>query len=159
MSDAEPTKPFPIESVPWEEWSEGARFGSRLRRLGKFGGASHIGVLVEELPPGKQSTPLHYHTAEEEQLMILAGQATLRLGDERYPMKAGDYVVFPAGQKLGHALVNESDETCRFLMIGERNPNDVCIYPESNKIYIQQTREVYDKSAVRDYWDGEDMGG
>lgn len=159
MSDAEATKPFSIDSVPWEEWSEGERFGSRVRRIGKAGGASHVGVLVEELPPGKQSSPLHYHTAEEEQLMILAGEATLRLGDERYLMKAGDYVVFPAGQKLGHALVNESDETCRFLMIGERDPNDVCIYPDSNKIYSRQTGETYDKSAVRDYWDGEDTGG
>ena len=158
MRDTEPTKPFSIESMPWEEWSEGERFGSRVRRLGKFGGASHVGVLVEELPPGKQSSPLHYHTAEEEQLLILAGAATLRLGDERYPMKTGDYVVFPAGQKLGHALVNESNETCRFLMIGERNPDDVCIYPDSNKVFIRQTGEVYDKSAVRDYWDGEDVG-
>ena len=159
MTDAEPTKPFSIESVPWEEWSEGARFGSRVRRLGKFGGASHVGVLVEELPPGKQSSPLHDHTAEEEQLMILAGEAILRLGGERHPMKAGDYAVFPAGQTLGHALVNESEAVCRFLMIGERNPNDVCIYPESNKLFIRQTGEVYDKSAVRDYWDGEDTGG
>ena len=160
MSEPQATKPFSIESVPWEEWSKGARFGSRLRRLGKFGGASHVGVLIEELPPGKQSCPLHYHMAEEEQLMILAGEATLRLGAQRYLMKAGDYVVFPAGQKLGHCLVNESDAVCRFLIIGEDKPdNDVCVYPDSNKVLVPQTGEVYDKSAVRSYWDGEDIGG
>jgi len=156
---SETTKPFSIESVPWHEWSRGSRFGSRVRRIGKFGGASHVGVLIEELPPGKQSCPLHYHIEEEEQMMILAGEATLRLGDERYTVRAGDYVVFPAGQKLGHCLVNESDAVCRFLMIGESRPNDVCVYPDSNKVLVPQTGEIYDKSAVRDYWDGEAIDG
>lgn len=91
--------------------------------------------------------------------MILAGEATLRLGAERYLVKAGDYVVFPAGQKLGHCLVNESDEVCRFLMIGERKENDVCVYPDSNKVLVPQTGEIYDKSVVRDYWDGEAIDG
>ncbi|HLZ67081.1 MAG TPA: cupin domain-containing protein [Aliidongia sp.] len=158
MSDSETTKPFAIESVPWEEWSEGTKFGSRLRRLGKFGGASHVGVVMEELAPGMQSSPLHYHMLEEEHLMMLAGRATLRLGDQRYALSAGDYVVFPAGQKAGHALVNDSDEVCRFLMIGERNPNEVCVYPDSNKVLVCLTDELYDKSAVRNYWAGEDTG-
>ncbi|GGF16096.1 hypothetical protein GCM10011611_22320 [Aliidongia dinghuensis] len=159
MSEPQATKPFSIESVPWEEWSKGARFGSRVRRIGKFGGASHVGVLIEELLPGKQSCPLHYHAEEEEQMMILAGEATLRLGDERYKVKAGDYVVFPAGQKLGHCLINESDAVCRFLMIGESKPNDVCVYPDSNKVLVPQTGEIYVKSETRDYWYGEDIGG
>jgi len=39
-------------------------------------------------------------------VLILEGQATLLLGDERHAMKEGDYVCFPAGQKTGHSILN-----------------------------------------------------
>ena len=111
---------------------------------------------MEELAPGKQSAPLHWHSLEEEHMWFLEGRATLRLGDERYDVKAGDYVCFPAGQRAGHALVNDSDAPCRFLIIGERNQNDVCIYPDSNKIYMRSVGEVFPLNAKVEYWDGED---
>ena len=161
MSDvpiAEPkvTAPFKIESVPWQEFSRGGRFGSRYRALGEFGGCSHVGVAIEELPPGKQSCPAHFHMLEEEQMWILDGRATLRLGEKTYQVSAGDYVVFPAGQKAGHCLINTSDAVCRFLIIGERNPNDVMVYPDSDKVRVRALDENYRRSARMAYWDGED---
>jgi uncharacterized cupin superfamily protein len=128
--------PFNVDEVPWDEWSEGIRFGSRVKRLGKHGGGSRVGVLIEELAPHKQSVPLHWHSREEEHIWVLAGRATLRLGDARHPIKAGDYVCFPAGRALGHCMVNDSDEPCRYLVIGERSPDDVCVYPDSGKVLI-----------------------
>ena len=149
------SEPFSIEQVPWEEWSEGSRFGSRVRRLGKFGGGSHVGVIMEELPPGQQSVPAHFHMLEEEHLLMLEGRATLRLGEKRYELSAGDYVCFPAGQKAGHALINNSDAPCRFLMIGEDNPNEVVVYTDSGKVGVRLTGERYRQSATMNYWDGE----
>jgi uncharacterized cupin superfamily protein len=148
-------RPFSIEDVPWEEWSEGRRFGSRAKALGRFGGCSHFGVIMEELPPGMQSSPFHYHTQEEEHIWILSGTVTLRLGGERLTLKEGDYIVFPAGQPVGHTLINETNKPCRFLVIGERNANDVCVYPDSGKILVRSVGEIYDKNATKDYWDGE----
>jgi uncharacterized cupin superfamily protein len=153
------TKPFAVEAVPWEEWSEGARFGGRVRHLTRFGGGSRVGVLIEELPPGKQSAPAHYHLLEEEHMLVLEGRATLRLGDKTYEVSAGDFVCFPAGQKAGHCLINNGDAPCRFLMIGERNPNDVCVYTDSGKVLVGGTGEIYDKSATLDYWAREKTGG
>jgi uncharacterized cupin superfamily protein len=43
-------------------------------------------------------------------------------------------------------------------MIGERNPDDVCVYPHSNKMAVSalKTRDdVFDMSGTRGYWDGE----
>jgi uncharacterized cupin superfamily protein len=43
-------------------------------------------------------------------------------------------------------------------MIGERNPNDVCVYPDSNKMSVRALRtdrSLFDMSAVRSYLDGE----
>ena len=46
---------------------------------------------------------------DEEHLLILEGRSTLPVGDKPYELEPGSYVVIPAGQKAGHALVNETD--------------------------------------------------
>lgn len=151
-------EPFPVEDAPWTDWARGERFGGRKRRLGAFGGGSRVGVVMEELSPGRQSCPAHYHMLEEEHLLALEGRATLRLGTRTYALSAGDYVCFPAGQKAAHALVNDGDAPFRYLMIGERNPNDVIVYPDSGKVAVRSIGEIYDRSATMGYWDGEDPG-
>ena len=115
-----------------------------------------MGVCMEELAPGKQTYPSHYHMLEEEHLLILEGKATLRLGEETYDLSAGDFTCFPAGQKAGHTLVNNTDSVCRYLIIGERNPNDVVVYTDSGRVGVRLTGEGYRKSATLDYWEGED---
>jgi uncharacterized cupin superfamily protein len=91
---------------------------------------------------------------EEEHVYILEGALTLVLGDGSYEMSAGDYVCFPAGQKAGHALVNRGDATCWYLIIGERNPNDVVVFTELGRVSVRLTGEGYRKSATMDYWEG-----
>ena len=157
MSEEKPRGPRAIDSVPWTEWSEGVRFGSRYRVLSDTrNDGRKIGVSYEELPPGKQSCPFHYHMVEEEHIVALEGEATLRLGEARYKIKAGDYVGFPAAERAGHCLINESDKPFRFLMIGDRAENEVCVYPDSGKIMIYNLgRQIVREGERLDYWDGE----
>ncbi len=149
-------EPFSTDDVPWEDYSRGERFGIRFRQLGEFGGGSHVGVCMEIIEPGKQSYPAHYHMLEEEHLLVLEGQVTLHLGDNSHEMSAGDYVCFPAGQKAGHTLVNNSKAPCRYVIIGERNPNDVIVYTDSGRVSVRLTGEGYRESATMDYWEGEE---
>jgi len=79
---------------------------------------------------------------------------TLRLGDRRFSLACGYYVCFPAGQKLGHALINETDEPCRYLVFGNPQPHDVAVYPDSGRVSVKLTGEGYRQSATMDYWDG-----
>lgn len=153
------SEPFDAALAPVEIFAQGERFGSSFRHLSSFGGGDHVGVALEELPPGKETNPSHYHMLEEEHVYILAGELTLKLGDRTYVMKAGHYVCFPAGQKVGHSMYNHTAATYRYLIIGERNPNDVIVYPESNRVSVRLTGEGYSKSAVMDYWEGIDMAG
>jgi len=147
-------EPFRIEDVPWEEWSKGEKLGSRDRSLGKFGGGSHVGVQLEELPPGKQSNLVHYHMLEEEHVFVLDGEVTLILGSKEYELRAGHYVCFPAGQKVGHALINRGSQNCRYLVIGENNPSDVCVYPETDRVGVRLLKDGFHLSARMDYWEG-----
>jgi hypothetical protein len=61
MSTAKIALPKPISSldVAWEEWSEIPRFGVRYRHLtlAAVGEDYCVGVAIEELRPGKQSSP------------------------------------------------------------------------------------------------------
>ena len=147
--------PFSVEDVPWEEYSHGERFGTRFRQLGEYGGCSHVGVCMEEIAPGRQAYVAHYHLLEEEQLLVLEGRPTRRLGERRIPMEPGSYVVFPAGQKAGHALVNETDEPVRYLIIGERNPDEVTVHTDTGRVGVRLVGEGYRMGDRVDYWDGE----
>ena len=158
MTDKPAFPPITSENVAWEPFERG-HFGSRFRHLTRavMGDRPyHVGVAIEELPPGKQSCPFHFHMLEEEHLYVLEGECTLRLGSERLRFKAGDYAVFPAGEKTGHCLINETDKPCRYIVIGENNPNESCVYPDSNKVSSRWLGERYDRAAQRDYWDGEE---
>ena len=148
-------EPFKTDAVPWETYQRGERFGCRTKALGEFGGASHVGVLLEELEPGKQACPNHYHLLEEEHLYLIQGTLELRLGPHKYSMSAGDYVCFPAGQKAGHSIINVGTTTARYMLIGEKNPHDVMIYPDSGRVGVRLMGEGYKRSATMDYWEGE----
>jgi len=148
-------EPFSVDSIHCQEFSRGERFACRTRALGEFGGGTHVGVCLEELPPGKSDCPAHYHYLEEEHLYVLAGSLSLRLGERTYTLSAGSYVCFPAGQKVGHSIVNTGSTVARYLVIGERNPHDVIVYTDSGRVGVRLTGEGYRKSATMEYWEGE----
>lgn len=152
-----PERPIAIDSIPVEEWSEGVRYGGRTQVLSNTrNDRRKIGIAIEVVPPGKQTCPFHYHMVEEEHIVALEGEATLRLGDERYLIKAGDYVCFPAGQRVGHCIVNDRAAPFKFMIIGDRAPNEVCVYPDSGKIMIYNLgRLILPEGESLDYWKGE----
>jgi uncharacterized cupin superfamily protein len=163
-SESTPVKahpPISSRDVAWEEQTPvGTRFGGRAKHLtsAAVGPSYRVGMLIEAPGPGQRLAPLHYHMLEEEHALILEGRVTLLLGEERYEMKAGEYICFPAGRKIGHSFMNSGSEPCSYLMIGERNANDVCVYPDSNKVMVRALRsedDIFDMSAVRTYWQGE----
>jgi uncharacterized cupin superfamily protein len=156
-------KPISTRDVAWTEWSDAPRFATRYQHLSMAvrGKDYRVGVAIEELPPGSQSAPAHYHIFEEEHVYMLEGALTVRIGDDRYEMKAGDYVCFPAGQWAGHCLINTSGAACRYVVVGERHPNEVAVYTDSNKVMVRAAggwRAILDLAATRGYWDGEETG-
>ena len=157
---AKPKPPISAHDVAWDEWRLGPGFVDRNRHLTRaaVGETYRVGILIEGPPPGMRCAPRHYHMLEEEHALILEGQVTLLLGDERHDMQAGDYVCFPAGLKVGHSFMNSGAGPCSYLMIGEHNPNDVCVMPDSNKMVVRALRtkdSIFDMAGVRKYLDGE----
>lgn len=162
MTETRRHTPIPTGDLPWTVFDDVPNFGVRYRHLSlaALGEDYRIGVTIEELPPGMRTAPAHYHIFEEEHVYVLEGTPTLRLGDRRHRMKPGDYVCFPAGQKAGHCLVNETDAACRYVIIGENDPDEVVVYTDSNKVLVRALgrRALFDLAATRGYWDGEATG-
>jgi len=158
--DTVPLKPISSNDVGWEEHAAGPRFGVRRRDLTRAvgGGACRIRVAIEELDPGRQNAPAQYHMLEEQHVYVLDGTLTVRLGGEAYTMRPGDYACFPAGQRLGHCLLNNGDGACRYVRMAERNPNEVIVHSDSGKALVRALGAILDLTARRGYWDGEDTG-
>lgn len=53
-----------------------------------------IGIRVEELPPGGHSSIHHFHSLEEEHIIILEGASTQILGEDNIPLKKGGSCLF-----------------------------------------------------------------
>ncbi len=146
-------EPFPISEVPWNDFARGERFALCYQHLSSFGGGTQISISNEILPPGKQANQAHYHLLEEEHLLVLEGVLTLRLGELTHLMQAGDYVCFPAGQKVGHSIYNHTDAPCRYLVIGNPNPHDVAVHTDTGRVSVKLTGEGYRQSSTMGYWD------
>ncbi|MBM3567964.1 MAG: cupin domain-containing protein [Alphaproteobacteria bacterium] len=98
-------------------------------KLGDAAGLTQFGVNLLRLPPGAWSSQRHWHTAEDEFVYILSGEAVLvtDAGDEI--LRAGDCAGFKAGDKDGHCLQNRSEREVLALEIGSRVKGTAAFYP------------------------------
>jgi uncharacterized cupin superfamily protein len=64
-------------------------------------------------------------------------------------------VARPAGTSVAHAF-RAGDGGLSLLMYGTREPNDVCFYPRSGKVYFVGLGLVARIGEPVDYWDGEE---
>ena len=65
------------------------------------------------VPPGSGPPP-HIHSREEESFLVLEGEMTFQLGDERFVVGEGTFLNMPIGSL--HCFRNESDTTARLLI-------------------------------------------
>jgi uncharacterized cupin superfamily protein len=123
------------------------------RELGRAAGSLRTGLNHVDLSPGALSSPFHCHSAEEELFVVLDGEGTLLLGDERIPVRRGHVVARPPGTRVAHAF-EAGDRGLTFLAYGTRESNDIAYYPRSQKIYFRGVG-LMTRVEKLDYWDGE----
>jgi len=126
-----------IYTEEWERTMEQGGFGVRGSRLGTRAGATHVGLTVYELDPGKRNLPYHAHFGIEEVVVVLAGTPTLRTPEGERELAAGEVVACPPGRDGAHQLINGADTVARFLMISSKALADLIEYPDSGKISAQ----------------------
>ena len=165
IADAE-LVPRPAEHAP--AGARAALYDVKMARLSALLGARHLGYNVTAVAAGKRAFPFHNHRINEEMFFILAGSGEVRIGDEIFPLKAGDLLACPpGGPETAHQIINSGSEELRYLSVSTRLYPEVCEYPDSEKFGIyaefaadehgqkKQFRHVGRVAQNIDYWDGE----
>ena len=99
--------------------------------VARSGGFSAFGAWHVTLQPGGWSSQRHWHSHEEELVVMISGELILVDDQGETPMRPGDVALFPAGAANGHHLVNRSDTPARFMAVGTDRPDeDICHYPD-----------------------------
>jgi uncharacterized cupin superfamily protein len=150
------------EISPQPGMQHGDRFAFSARRLGPAVGGRQLGCSWYDVPPGKTAFPFHFHCANEEAMYVLEGEGTMRIGDARVPIRAGDYIALPVGLDGAHQLLNTGDAPLRYLCFSTMHPVEVAGYPDSDKIGAMamkdgapMIRKIFPASATTDYFTGE----
>ena len=102
------------------------------KSLGDETGLTGIGFHIIEVEPGCDTTEHHNHYYEDECVYVLEGEATARIGEETFAVKAGDFVGYRKGG-LAHSITNTGKTTFRCIVVGERLAHDVADYPDRSK--------------------------
>lgn len=100
--------------------------------LGEAFGLSNFGVNLTRLKPGAQSALRHFHTAQDEFVFVLEGEAVLITGSGETAIAAGMCAGFKAGVRDAHHLVNRSNKDVVYLEIGDRSEGDEVFYPDDD---------------------------
>jgi uncharacterized cupin superfamily protein len=158
-----------LSEAPTRTLEKGTRFGFTNRILGQTTGGAGLGCTWYEVPPGRTAFPAHYHCATEEAIFVLEGEGTLRIGAEKVPLRAGDYVTLLPGPDHAHQLVNTGSSPLRYLCMSTRVRADVVGYPDSKKVAAlgvppgwkfpgpAWVRVMCREDSALDYYDGESV--
>ena len=172
MSDSTPTLADLLirnfNDVPKQAQLREPLYQSFGARLAPGTAARKLGASIDTVAVGKRSCPYHFHHAQEEMFVVIAGTGTLRVAGEMLPLRTGDVVFIPPGPQYPHQIINTSDQPLQYLSISTRETPENCEYPDSGKYLAVAVApaavgaagsrgfEVIQRSATSlDYWDGE----
>lgn len=131
--------------------------GLITKSLGAACGSERIYVNIDSVPPGAYSTKYHSHSQQEEFFLILSGSGTLRLNDNEYPVKTGDFFAKPAAKNIAHTFFNSGNENLVILDVGTIEKEDTCYYPDED-IYMQKSnneRRIFSGAMLETHWNSE----
>ncbi len=132
------------------------RLLSDISRVKKGINPKNLNFDLRQLNPEQFSSAYHFHRHAEEFFMIISGSATLRTPKGLEVVNSGDLVFFEKGETGAHQLYNHTAEPCVYLDIRTYIGHDICEYPDSNKLFIVPTYEIFNKDSTVGYFDGEE---
>jgi uncharacterized cupin superfamily protein len=144
--------------VPFEyDETDPEGYRAAMHRFGPQLDGTRLGCTVYELPAGQALCPYHWET-EEEWLLVLAGEVTLRHPEGEDVLRPGDVVAFPDNASGAHKTTNHGSEPARLMMWSTKDRAGFCQYPDSGKIMTFQEgigSRMHRLGPEAEYYDGE----
>jgi uncharacterized cupin superfamily protein len=131
------------------------RIFTDVSRIKKGVNPENLNFDLRQLNPNQYSAPFHFHRYAEELFLIISGSATLRTPNGLEIINNGDLIFFEKGETGAHQLYNHTTDTCVYLDIRTYIGYDIAEYPDSDKILIAPTFEIFNKDSQARYFDGE----
>jgi uncharacterized cupin superfamily protein len=132
------------------------RIFTDISRTKKGINPQNLNFDLRQLNPGQYSAPYHFHHYAEELFMIISGSATLRTPEGLQIVTKSDLIFFEMGEKGAHQLFNHTADPTEYLDIRTYIGYDVCEYPDSDKLLIFPSYEIYFKHTKTGYFAGEE---
>jgi uncharacterized cupin superfamily protein len=152
-------KTFNLNSDEWDGTRDrdGWRISATL--VGQRIGGELIGATMSEVEPGNRLWPYHTHHLNEEWVIVLRGEPTLRTVEGEHVLKEGDVVCFRRGKDGAHQIINRTDSPIRVLMLSSMTPGEVIEYLDTGKVLAKDAKDddimfARPGSAV-EYWEDE----
>ncbi len=99
------------------------------QRFGEALGATLWGGTLYELAPGEESS-YHWQFGEEEFLIVVGGQPTLRTPGGERALGPWDVAWFVRGEPGAHQVRNDSDASVRVVFFATCSDPEVVVYPD-----------------------------
>jgi uncharacterized cupin superfamily protein len=112
---------------------DGNSLVARVGRAGAALGSTGVGCMRTVVPPGKRAFPFHRHHVIDELFFVIEGEGACRIGEDSFPIRAGDLIAAPAGAEA-HQIVNTSNRELRYLGFSTLGAADIVEYPDSGKM-------------------------
>ena len=149
-----------LDTDQWDRTEEREGWRSKDAWIGARLNAELIGASMYELEPGNKLWPYHTHHANEEWVIVLRGEPTLRTPEGEQVLKEGDVVCFPRGKDGAHQIVNGTDAPVRVLMLSSMVGPDIVEYLDTGKVYATSLAGepimLARPGPIGEYWEGEE---
>jgi uncharacterized cupin superfamily protein len=153
-------KTFNLNGDEWDRTEGREGWKSKDAWVGHHIGAELIGGSMYELEPGDKLWPFHTHHANEEWVIVLRGEPTLRTHEGEQVLREGDVVAFLRGKEGAHQVRNDTDAPIRVLMLSTKMAPDIVEYLDTGKIGARSVageRILFARPGPElEYWEDED---
>ena len=141
------------DDADWLQERDRPGFSWRRKRIA----GDLLAASLFELGEGQRIAPYHYEEGQEEWLLVVSGEPTLRTPEGEQRLAAGDVVSFPAGPDGAHTVAGPG----RVLIASTQVVPRVVGQPDSDKVFVRWGTEpedflVFRRGDAVDYWEGED---
>ena len=151
---------FNLHAEEWDATRDREGWAGKGTLVGRRIGGELIGATLSEIDPGSKLWPYHTHYLNEEWVIVLHGEPTLRTPEGEHVLKEGDVVCFPRGKDGAHQISNRTGSPVRVLMLSSMVPGEIIEYLDTGKVLakgIDDEDVMFARPGpTAEYWEGED---